>query len=394
MSPNLETLGARLSGLHATSFLGIGVYLPFFPVWLQAKALSPTMIGVVIAIPIIVRILVTAPLLALADRSLGPRRLLMASHLGQIVGYPFLVLMDNELAIAALVALLSVAHASVVPANDLVLMSAVRKHPQLNYGWMRGWGSITFLVASIAAGYLIDAFGVAVGPWSLALLPVLALIAVQIALPVEPATPPRITDAGAPSKARFPTALWLVLAAFACTQASHAGVYTFGSIHWRSLGFSDSMIGYLWAIGVVVEIPVFLVLGTVVGRGTGAYGLLLLGSGAVMVRFTVLATDPGLATTFVTQALHGLTFAAAHLGTMAALAAQAPEGARGRAQGILGSVSALATATATIASGEIYRAAGPMVFAAMAPLGLAAMVLTLIALRVAKPQPQRAGEGG
>lgn len=393
--PNSSSLGARLSGLHAASFFGIGVYLPFFPVWLQAKALSPTAIGIVIAIPIVVRILVTAPLLALADRSLGPRRLLLASHAGQIVGYPVLMLMDHEAAIAAVVTLIAVAHATVIPANDLVIMAAVRKHRHLHYGWIRGWGSITFLAASIGAGYLIDAAGASVVPWALTLIPVLGIVATQLALPAGSGGPVNASGPSSPAtKAPLPAALWLIMLAYACTQASHGAIYAFGSIHWRATGFSDTVIGYLWAVGVVVEIAVFIVLGRVVGRSTAAVGLVLIASAAVIVRFGVMAFDPGLAVTLVLQSLHGFTFAASHLGAMAALASLAPEEGRGRAQGLLGSIMAFATAASTIASGEIYRNAGAAVFAAMVPLGIAGLVLTLFAARSLKAQPHRAGDGG
>src|SRR3712207_8042843 len=101
MRPNIA-LELRLGALHAASFTSHGIYLPFFPLWLESKALSPTLIGLVVAIPIIVRILTTAPLLSLADRSFGARRLLLASHLGQLIGFPLFLLADSSLVIIAL----------------------------------------------------------------------------------------------------------------------------------------------------------------------------------------------------------------------------------------------------------------------------------------------------
>ena len=153
------------------------------------------------------------------------------------------------------------------------------------------------------------------------------------------------------------------------------------------------MIGYFWAAGVIAEIGVFMVLGRAVGRGSGL-GLLLIGAAAATIRFSIMSFQPGTAATVVLQAMHSLTFGASHLGTMAALTALAPLGMRGRAQGIYGSLAALMTAAATIASGIIYRESGAGVFAAMAPLGAAGFVLTLVAMRMMKPQPHRAGGGG
>jgi PPP family 3-phenylpropionic acid transporter len=182
--------------------------------------------------------------------------------------------------------------------------------------------------------------------------------------------------------------------AVALAQASHGAIYAFGSIHWRESGFSDTTIGYFWAVGVGVEIVLFVVLGRTVGRGSPGLGLLLAGSIAVAVRFAGMALDPGLAASTLLQALHGLTFGATHLGGMAALSALAPAGARGQAQGTLAALISFGTAAATVASGPIYRAWGADMFAAMAPLGVASAVLTLIAFRRLKAYPQRAGEGG
>ena len=107
MISSTRALEIRLGALQAASFVSQGVYLPFFPLWLQSKALSPTIIGFVVAIPIIVRIIATAPLLSLADRSFGARRLLLASHLGQMLGFPLLMLTDSSAVIITLVALVA-----------------------------------------------------------------------------------------------------------------------------------------------------------------------------------------------------------------------------------------------------------------------------------------------
>ncbi len=193
-----------------------------------------------------------------------------------------------------------------------------------------------------------------------------------------------------PAAPSLPNVLWIVMIAAALTQGSHGALNAFASIYWQAQGVPDAIIGYFWAAGVVAEIGVFMLLGRAVGRGSGL-GLLLIGSAASVIRFTIMSLQPEMATTFVLQSMHALTFGASHLGAMAALTALAPAGARGRAQGIYGSLAALTTASATIASGMIYRESGPLVFAAMAPLGAAGFVLTVVAARKLKDQPQRAG---
>jgi PPP family 3-phenylpropionic acid transporter len=393
--PKSDTLGVRLSVLYAASFISIGVYLAFFPVWLESKALDPSLIGLIVAIPIVVRIVLTAPLLVLADRSLGPKRLLIASHAGQIASFPLLLVIDSGWAIATVAALAAAAQVAVMPGNDLVTTEAVRRHGNLDYGRIRVWGSVAFLGATIGTGYLVDLFGPEIVVWALVLAPFLGILATLLALPAGTrAESPPAQDRGARRGQSFPPALWLIMIVVAVAQSSHGALYAFGSIHWRSVGFSDAAVGYLWAVGVAAEIALFAVLGRVVGRGSLGIGLLMVGCAAVVVRFAGLALDPDPVTTFLLQALHGLTFGATHLGGMAALTALTPAGARGRAQGILAALLALGMAVATIASGPLYRAWGAGVFAAMAPLGVIGMVLTLLVARRMRAHPQSTGEGG
>lgn len=380
--------------MQAASFVSHGVYLPFFPLWLQSKGLSSTIIGFVVAIPIIVRIVATAPLLSLADRSFGARRLLLASHMGQMLIFPLLMLTEHSITVVVLVALVAFAQAAVIPGNDLVSTNAVQRHPDLNYGRIRGSGSVAFFITNILAGYLVGAFGPSAVIVALTLIPILGISATLSVVPNEvpdhSSRPPGEEKVASPA---LPKVLWLLLIAGAVTQGSHGALNAFASIHWRSLGFSDSAIGYFWAAGVIAEIMVFIVLGRAVGRGSGV-GLILLGSGAAMVRFTAMSLEPGIEVTFVLQTLHSLSFAATHIGTMAALTALAPMRARGRAQGIYGSLAALTTAVSTIGSGMIYEKVGPLVFAAMAPLGAIGFVLMLIVIGKLKAQPQSAGSGG
>ena len=186
----------------------------------------------------------------------------------------------------------------------------------------------------------------------------------------------------------------MVIAAAALTQASHAAIYAFGSIHWRALGYSSEVVGYLWATGVVAEIVVFAAFGHHVGRTSVALGLLILGSAAAVLRFALMSADLALETTFALQALHGISFGATHLGTMGALALLAREATRGRAQGLMSSAQALAMAGATMLSGAMFRSAGSLVFLAMVPLAASGLALAALAVWSGRRQPQSERGGG
>src|SRR5829696_214328 len=385
----------RLAALYGACFAGIGVYMPFFPVWLETRGLDPSTIGVILSLPIVTRVLVTAPLMGLIDRGLGTRRLLTASGLILALAYLALSLTGNPYAIAALVIAMAAAQAPLGPLCDLVTTDAIRADSRLDYGRIRLWGSIAFLMASVAGGYTVAATTPDAVPGLFAGLALATIAVVRFA--VHDVAPSRPLQASSPPSAaatvHLPPVLWLLIAGAGCVQASHAGVYAFGSLHWREQGFSEPVIGYLWAVGVIAEILLFAVAGRIVGRASGL-GFLILGAAAAVLRFSLMALSPGLVATFGLQTLHGLSFGATHLSAMAAVSHLAPVRARGRAQGVLSTAVSLGIAAGTVVSGLLFQAGGALVFAAMAPLAAAGLLLALAAARVLSVQPQRAGEGG
>jgi PPP family 3-phenylpropionic acid transporter len=385
--------GPRFGALHAVAFAGLGVTLPFLPVWLETRGLAAAEIGVVLALPPLVRIVVAAPLMSLVDRGFAERALLVGAHLGVALAYAGLTFAHDPLVIGTIVVLSAVANAPIVPTSDLVTLQAIRRDARLNYGRVRLWGSIAFLVANVAAGYM---FGTIPVDALSGLAAALGLVGAAVAWAAVPRNgqPAQAEPELGKEAAALPARLWLVIAAAALTQASHAAVYAFGSIHWRDLDYSSAVIGYLWAIGVAAEIVVFAAFGRHVGGTALALGLLATGSAAAMVRFAVMSLDPPLGAAFFLQALHGVTFGATHLGTMAALALLAPPAARGRAQGLLSSTQAFTTASATVVSGVVFRSAGPLVFLAMVPLAACGLVLALLSAGPADAQPQRERGGG
>lgn len=381
-----EPKAARLSVLYAVVFVEIGIAMPFMPVWLNALGLEAAVIGALLALPIAIRIVATAPLVGLIDRGIPAPRILLAGSLvlagtyalmpaGAALGWP---------ALALLIAVNAVAAAPLVPSIDYMTLSAVRRSARLDYARIRMVGSIGFLLANLAGGAALGAMGERLAVPLL--LTVLALIAATVTLAARvevPPAPPR--EAGGP-RPRLPGVLWFSIAAAALIQSSHAAIYGFGSIHWSTHGIPASWIGALWAIGVASEILLFAGIGRLPASWRGPFVLLALGGAAALLRALGMAGfGDRLEALVVLQVLHGFTFGATQLGAMAAVSRFAPEGARGRAQGTVSSAGALASASATLVTGAAYEAGGgPLAFALMAPLAIAGLCLVARATRSAR----------
>lgn len=374
-------LAVRLSLMHALNFLGVGFYLPFFPVWLASTGLGDVDIGYVLAIPILVRVFVASSVTGLGDR-LRPNILLALLNALAALIYFALAQQTQFLPIAILTALSAIALSGVVPLADVLTTEQVKAGALKDYGRVRLWGSVTFVLSNLAGGYLIARHGAWLIPFVLAGSSSLAaLAALQAPSPpggISPAAP------GGTSPAGFRLPFWLAVGAAACVNATHAALYAFGSLHWRSLGFSGEAIGWLWAVGVLAEIAVFLFAGGIAARGLAGLRWIALAALAAALRFGVMSADPGLAATFLLQILHGATFGCAHLGSLAALSALSPEARRAAAQGRLVAAGALGMGLTTILSGYLYRLFGPGVFLAMVPVALLGLVLAALAILQAR----------
>jgi PPP family 3-phenylpropionic acid transporter len=378
----------RLASLYAVVFVEIGIAMPFMPVWLNALGLEAGIIGVLLALPIAVKIVATAPLVGLIDRGVGARALLVAGSLalaatyalmpaGAALGWPVLAL---------LIALNAAAGAPLVPSIDYLTLAAVRRSARLDYARIRMAGSIAFLAANLAGGaalgFLGERLAVPLLTTALALLAAAVCAGVRLELPT--AAVPRTKATRVP----LPRLLWLTIAAGAAIQASHAALYAFASIHWSLGGFPVAWIGALWAIGVLAEIVLFAGIGLCPAGWRTPFRLLGLGAAAGAVRAIGMAFyGDTLGAVVVLQTLHGFSFGATQLGAMAAVSRFAPEGARGRAQGTLSATNALASACATLASGLAYgHGGGPLAFGLMAPLAVIGLCLTARAARLARRQ--------
>lgn len=364
---NRRSIGWRISLHYAALFLVPGVYLPFFAAWLESRGLHPTEISIMLAVGILMR-LVAGPAAAHAvDRS-GRRKLAILLLVWvSIASFALLGWVEGFTVMLLVWVVHSAAWAPITPFSDNIALLAATRH-QLNYGRMRLWGSVSFLLAAYLSGlwlkgrdedwiFILLLVGYAVLVGGAHLLPDLRL----------PLARPR---AGAPalqllSQRRF----LLFVCATACLQASHAAFYTFGTLHWRSMGHSDAAIGWLWAEGVLAEIMLFAFAQQIPARLGGA-GLLLIAAIGGLLRWSITAGAEDYTLLVILQLLHAATFGAAHLGAMRLLSEGCSPDSSATAQSLYVAANSTMLALATLAVGPIFAAGGGAIYWAMSVLSL------------------------
>jgi PPP family 3-phenylpropionic acid transporter len=138
------------------------------------------------------------------------------------------------------------------------------------------------------------------------------------------------------------------------------------------------VIGLLWATGVVAEIILFYISGPLMAR-LGAVKLLIIATGASVIRWTITAFSPHIALLFVVQALHALTFGAAHLGAVQFVAQAAPPRVAATAQSLYAAMaSGVMMGLMTISIGPLYESIGAHTYFAMAGVGALALAGALL----------------
>jgi PPP family 3-phenylpropionic acid transporter len=383
---DVTPLAWRLGFLYAALFVVVGCYLPYMPVWLHWRDLSEDEIAFLLAAPLFARILFTPVISFATDWSGARRAVLIALAWGTLLSVLLLWASGGFWQMLLATLLLAFNWTTIMPLTEAVAVSGVRS-AGLDYGRVRLWGSGSFILTSFGAGLVIGQFGASsVMPMILGatvlMIAGVHLLPRGVASSRSPSTPVlrRISIVDAVKLAHSPSFLLFLLAA-STIQASHALYYTFGTLHWRVQGFADGTIGALWALGVVAEIGLFAVSGSILARW-GASRMLTAAGAAAALRWGLMAFDPPLWATLILQCLHALSFGAAHLAAISFLSQAVPENHGATAQGVYAAVVAgLVVGLATITCGPIYQSLAGEAYGVMAVLALIGAASAVLLMR-------------
>lgn len=294
----------------------IGVFSPYASLFFAEKGMTATQIGVLISLMQIMRIfgpnfwgwiadLTQRRVLILRITAVAAVACFSAMLFGQTFTQFFLILVAVNAFTSAQ-----------GPLSEALMLSDMRGD-LTHYGKLRLWGSVGFIVAVLLAGQLLDWFGIGFMPWiALVLLAIVLVASCRMQESVHIDVQHNSHSVAALMKRRE------VIAFFVSTflmLAAHAALYVFFSLYLAQIGYSKSLIGVMWSLGVVAEIvfffyqaPLFrrfgvknLMVGCLVLAGVR---FLLIGFGAESLLLLVLA-----------QLLHAASFGVHHSASVATL---------------------------------------------------------------------------
>ena len=306
----LLAFGTVSFGYYAYS----GLFSTYAPLWFQSLGYSTLVIGGLASMQSATRIFGPYAWGWLADHSGRRTRMLRIAAAGSLASAFGFLITPGYGWVATVLVLLFLFTSGVSPLSESALSHFVQHEGSFDarrYGRVRVWGSVGFIAAVIAGGYLLQAIGIGWFPTlTIALLAMLLLAAGKVPDTVEPPHPVEGL-AGAMHVLRRPVVMWFFLGMI-LTVMAHVSLYVFFSLYLASLGYEKGAIGVLWVIGVALEVVWFWSQGRWLPL-LPLHGWLLLSAIASAVRFAITAAFGHVGSLLVlAQCMHALTFAAQH----------------------------------------------------------------------------------
>ena len=354
-------------------FFAYGVYIPFWALWFEDQGVSAADIGLLMGIAFGAR--------CVANLMLTPRLHKVEHMIPAIRWLSFLSVLfiwfhfftgGNFWLMALATVLFNACCGPAIPLSD-AMANYYSRLKLLDYGRTRLWGSIAFIAGSTVVGYLVSLYGT-----DMIVHTALAGTAVGLLLAMRTPTPAPVSESSSGSERPKVMALladkeimrFVIL--LSLLHGSHAAYYSFSSIYWKSAGYAESTIGYLWSLGVIAEITVFAVSKRVFA-GLSLRTLFVIASVGAVVRWSLTAMTTELWVIALVQTLHGITFATAHIAAIQYIQ-RARENEIVPLQAIYNAIPMGAfTALMMALTGWGYELYGANVFWAMAVMGVMAI---------------------
>jgi MFS transporter, PPP family, 3-phenylpropionic acid transporter len=246
----------RLSGFYLFYFASLGALVPYWSLYLKSLGFSSLEIGELMALLMVTKVIAPNVWGWLADHTGRRMRVVRIGSFLSMVLFLGVFWTDTYWRLALVMFGFSFFWNAVLPQFESVTLVHLAERSN-RYSMIRLWGSVGFIFSVAALGPLLEYFGPQLLP------PVLLGIYISIFLSSllvpERVEQPHHDSAPLGDLLRKPAVIALIFACF-LLQASHGPYYTFYTIYLEEHGYSRTLIGQLWALGVIAEVMLFLVM--------------------------------------------------------------------------------------------------------------------------------------
>lgn len=307
----------RLSRFYFFYYFFVGSFVPYWGIYLQSENFSPSSIGILLSLFQISRIVAPNFWGWLADHT-GHRVkwIKLTSFLG-LIGFIGIFWAKGFFWIFLVMSALSLFTSSTLPLAESLTLAHLATTDG-HYSRIRLWGSIGFIVASLFLGYLIDLQGINILLWVL-LITQAIIFFLSNTIPEANEIHHKKNDLSIWKIIKTPSVVALLIG---CTLmvSAHGVLYNFYSIYLKEHGYSSATIGWLWAVGVICEIFIFMLMPKILRRYS-LKTILLISLFLGVIRFILIGASPDqFYLLLIAQMFHAATFGSFHAASIEVIA--------------------------------------------------------------------------
>lgn len=379
----------RLSGFYGVYFASLGALIPYWGLYLKERGFDSMAIGELMAIVMATKIVSPNIWAWIADHTGHRMRIVRLGSVLAVLGFAAVFFVEDYWPLALSMLVFSFFWNAALPQFEATTLTYLGKDSH-RYSMIRLWGSIGFIVAVTALGSVMEHYGAVGLPW--------VLLGLFMAIALSSFTIPDLQE-GVVHSSHEP--LWHVLLRrevlalmVVCflMQASHGPYYTFYTIYLESVGYSGSLIGLLWALGVLAEVLIFLLVSRMMQRW-GLYRLMMMAFALTALRWFAIGFGvESLTVLWMAQLLHAASFGVFHAVAITAFHRLFTGHHQSRGQALYSSLSfGAGGALGALFSGILWDDYGPQW--AFSVAGLMGIVAWFISWRVLLPVEKQAVAG-
>ena len=305
---------APLAAFYFWYYAALGAFTPYFARWVLESGHGAWLASISLSLWYATRVLGPPLWSSLCARSAQPVRWLRAGAWITALGFAGLFVVDEAVGLIGTVVVFSFFANAIMPQFEAITLDQLGSR-RADYGKVRVWGSVGFLLIAGSYGWLLDVIGRAWFPWTmwpLLLATALSTHWVRGKAPIEHAEPRRVAWS---EVLRVPGAAGFLATAM-LMQTGFGAFYVFFTVYLEDHGHAGETLGLLWACGVVAEILMLLGMRRVFERFDAR--AVMAGCLAVTaLRWAVVAALPAsLGWMLAMQLLHAISFGAFHAACM------------------------------------------------------------------------------
>jgi MFS transporter, PPP family, 3-phenylpropionic acid transporter len=332
----------------------MGVYLPYFNLYLYHIDLNGFQIGVLSALRSV--LLVAFPVIwgILADRFQIRKSIYIICNFISALIWSF-YLCTRRFEWMVLITLgYGIFFAPIISFLEAFTMDVLGKE-KLRYGQTRAWGSIAFIIVVIIIGRVIDAY-----PIDRVLYFVLggSILQSVFSLCVPSVHKAKTHGAsGANGQLKSMKSIVFLCCAFLMLM-SHGAYYGFFSIHLEKMGFDKTFIGICWATASTAEIFV-MIYSAKIFKQFSLENVMIFSFAVAVARWFLLAFVVSGPVILLTQVLHAFTYGAFHMSSILFIDSLSSETSKTLGQSINNAVSyGMGLMAGFFLSGYLYEIIG------------------------------------